>query len=222
MTTTLNEAIDNASEPEVKPGRGGNRRLTAAEWMRAKVLFNEGKMRTKDLAKHFGITREAMSRGLKKRGAVYGMNSEKRAQKAVDGAEEDIGLIIMRAKETKDEHYRFSKFYANLAAKKVSEAEKNPDNYGDAEQQLRTILAAMKINGEARRERFAILGLDKEVSLSDAVPELVIREMEEEEIVEIRENQEEDMFELEPFNEGDDDEIEEDGDFMDDEEVMND
>lgn len=164
-------------EEDDPPIRKGNR-LTEREWSQICVAWESGGIRGGDLAKMYNITPESLSRGLKKRGAVYGKHAAAIAKQVAEAAQDDVSITIRRAKETREEHYKIARYLAKLSASKIQRAEKGEMTYARAEEELRPIMNAMKVNQLARAECWVLLGLDKDDALvSDDMPELMIREM---------------------------------------------
>jgi hypothetical protein len=128
---------------------------------------------------------------MKNRGAIRGRTATENAKKASeDIAKQDFAETVKRARETKDFHYKSAAFLGQLAVKKVQQAEKGELSYAQADEEIKVLLNASKVSAEARKERFAVLGLDKEDLISNELPELVIHEMNPFEIDQIRAEQE--------------------------------
>lgn len=185
------EVLAEIESEEATPKKRVFRKLDEREWGQVVALWEAGAVTTTELAEKHGVAKATITAGLNKRGAVYGRQAVEDAQQIAKDSREDISLLITRAKETKDFHYRTSTQLASLAQKKIILAEKGEMSYARADEELKTILVAMKIQGEARKERFAVLGLDNpDAFITDELPELSIVEMSSHEIEQIREYQE--------------------------------
>lgn len=181
------------SDAEAETNRRKGIRLSELDWQKIVALWETGSVRGHDLAAQFGVTPESISRGLSKRKAVYGKHAAAAAKKVVEAAQDDTEITVRRAKETREEHYKISRLFAQMAAMKIQQAEKKVPGYSydQANDELKAIQAAMTISEKSRRERWAILGLDKDNAIGEEdMPELLIREMTGKEVEDSREAQE--------------------------------
>jgi hypothetical protein len=165
------------------------KRLSEKEWSEIVVLWELGEHSLQDLSERYGITPGAISSGLNRRGAIHGRLAVENAQKIAKESQDDFAVLLQRAKETKDFHYKSASMIGQLAVKKVQQAEKGDISYAQADDEIKVLLNASKVNAEARKERFAVLGLDKDDLVLEDLPELTIQEMSSFEIEQIRAEQ---------------------------------
>jgi DNA-binding MarR family transcriptional regulator len=188
MTTETTDKTQNKAK---------GKRLTEAEWQQIVAIWETGGVRARDIADQFHITAESISRGLKKRGAVYGRHATSAARRLIEAATDEFEVAARRARETKEDHYKISAYFAKLAAKKIQDAESGKTSYAQADEEIKALLGAMKVNSAARSERWAILGLDREdVFDPDTLPELSIREMTGQEVENVKDAQEKALKEI--------------------------
>ena len=165
------------------------KRLSEKEWSEIVVLWELGEHSLQDLSDRYGITTGAISSGLNRRGAIHGRLAMEEAQKVAKGSQDDFAVMLQRAKDTKDFHYKSSSLIGQLAVKKVQQAERGDISYAQADDEIKVLLNASKVNAEARKERFAVLGLDKDDLVLEDLPELTIQEMSSFEVEQIRAEQ---------------------------------
>lgn len=170
-----------------KPQR---KRLSEKEWAEVVVLWELGEHSLQELADRYEITPSAISSGLNRRGAIHGRLATEQAQKVAKQSNGDFAEILRRANETKDFHYKSSSYLGQLAVKKIQQAEKGDISYAQADDEIKVLLNASKVTAEMRKERFAVLGLDRDDLVLEELPELVIQEMSPFEIDQIRAEQE--------------------------------
>lgn len=168
-------------------------RLTKKQWAEIVELYETGDIQPKDIAERYGVSASAISQGLQERGAIYGRIGAEQAQKAASEARDDFTTLITRVRETKDSHYKIAKIISGMAQETVTSAYKGETSWAEADEKVKVLLNAMKIQGQARIERFALLGLDKDNFLeNDQLPELRVVEMTQDEIQAIRSSQDPD------------------------------
>jgi hypothetical protein len=165
--------------------------LTKFDYYQAKELFEMGAMKLDDLAKRYNVDKQSLSLRFSRDGIIEGIRLNEAMRHEPAALDDDIDIIMARAKDTKDEHYKWSTLLSKLAMRKIHKAEtgENGYDYETAEQEIRTISLAMKVTGEGRKERYAVLGLDKEDLLTNDLPELEISEMTEAEVIGVKREQ---------------------------------
>lgn len=191
MSDSQLSAEEKAREAEINQKKA--KRLTEAEWQQIVAIWETGGSRGRDIAEQFGITPESVSRGLRKRRAVYGKHAQQAAKRLTEAAADEFEVAARRARETKEDHYKIAAYFSKLAAKKIQDAERGNKgySYARAEEELRALANAMKINQQARNERWVVLGLDRDdIFDPDTLPELSIREMTIDEVKNTKEDQE--------------------------------
>ena len=167
------------------------RQLSAKELAEIREIFELGLLNLTELAERYKVSRSGIDKKLKQENVIYGSKAAAATREQLSDLDDDLDLVIARAKETKDETYRWATLLSKLAMKKVHMAEtgENGYNYDQAEQEIRVLQGAMKVVGDGRKERYTVLGLDKEDLLTDDLPELNIMEMSASDILEVKRDQ---------------------------------
>jgi hypothetical protein len=167
--------------------------LTPAEWAEVVTLWELGKVTLVDLSAKFGISPAGLSKGLKKRGAVKGSRAKEVGDamaKAVLKVTEEDALTAAEERqakinETRKSHYDYAKMLASQIMGRLAKAQKDERPFESEMNNIKTLRIAAQGLATIRQERFAILDADKAVD-QDELPELVIRDLTEDEITKLR------------------------------------
>lgn len=181
------------TEPTEKTEEKDTRKLTEAEWVEIVELWELGEVKLEDLSERFGISAPAISKGLKKRGAVKGSKAAAKAaavaaavvaseiEEAVDTAAERR----KRVEETKKQHYEWTTMLAKMAMATIAEAKRAGKPLSAVAGDLKALQSATNIVARARDERYTILDMHNEVD-EKGLPDLVIRDLTDDEIEDLR------------------------------------
>lgn len=164
--------------------------MNPTRWAEAEGLWETGEFSLDQLSGRFGVRRETLSRHFTKRGVRKGSKSAAAQVRAaaVDAAI-DVNSAAFRAKETKEDHYRWSKALSHLTMKIITEQVKAGESLGAKLMDLKTVDMAQRILTSACDNRYKVLGLDNNDALGDELPELVFREFTGDEVDLIRNRQ---------------------------------
>ncbi len=160
--------------------------LTPAQWAEAEALWRSGEVTLEDLARRFDIRRETLSRHFARNKVVKGSEAAEHARHVADKLREkalgDRMVIVDRIRETKESHYKWSDALAKLAMQALVTAQKKGMPLSTTLNDLKAVHRAAAIVQIARNERWAVLGLDKDVVDEDSLPDLIIHELTPEQI----------------------------------------
>lgn len=164
--------------------------LSKKAWAQISALWAIGEVTLTDLSDKFNVAPETISRKMKALGVTKGERAEEHAaevKKEVEQASiDDAKVTASRIKETKEEHYRNSRALAGAAMRVLADATKKNLPLATAEPDLKAIERAIKIQDSALKQRWTILGLDKDDIDSDDLPNLQITEMTADQIIEVQ------------------------------------
>jgi hypothetical protein len=192
---------DLKAETETETPDKESHRLTEAQWVEVVDLWERGEVRLDDLSARFGISAPALSKGLKRRGAVKGKRAGETA-KAVSEAlkdaavEEALSGAELRAKriaETRDQSYTWVEGIQKMTMQVLVEAKRDHKPFSVVAGDLKALRTAMNTIAMGRQERWAILDMENEVD-DQTLPELVIRDLTENEIEALRQQDDEDAL----------------------------
>lgn len=169
------------------------KKLSVKEWTEIEELWASGEVTLAELAEKFGMNASYLSQALAKRGIEKGSKADLYKEKYVEAIEEelvsDAAMNIRRIKETKDEHYQYSRTIAKLIYARVAQAVRDAVPVSTAKDDILTLKNAMSALQLARVDRWAITGLDKEPDAGDEIPVLPIEEFTDEEIKQLQQQQ---------------------------------
>lgn len=189
-------------EDEIEPG---GRRLTPAEWAEACELWNMAEVATfAELAARYGISATGLSKGLKKRGATHGSKKKALEEAAAKAALEATraatakttaaaiveeatfaSLRKGRIEETKTQHYDWITMIGKLTMAELVKAQRAGEAFANVGGNLKALRNAAAIITMVRDERYTLLEAYDEVD-EKSLPELVIRDLTENELETLR------------------------------------
>lgn len=174
------------------PNKKVRRKLTEAQWAEAEALWSTGEFQLNELSERFGVRPETLSRRFKKNGIKKGEMPVAEAVKTAvqEAVIDDATVIANRIRETKEEHYKWSKVLSGMAMKEIADAKKGEKAIAVVHPNLKALQTAMQIVEQGYKSRAAILGIDNEEGGSDEVPELVISELTQDQVDDMRRQQE--------------------------------
>lgn len=175
MTNNTEEMIEDTEEVKGK-------RLSESEWQQAVELYELGKGTLDSLAELFGVSRVAINKGLKKRGAQKGVRAWEIAQDLNEKIKSSSSEKAQKIVKMKDD---FDKVTSLLLAKTVKELGKI-DDMPESTEKKKLMQLALKnstdIVTKLRNEKYHLYDLYDEKIEEDKIPELAVTEYSQEEI----------------------------------------
>lgn len=173
----------NDLERELEEAGSGKKakRLTPAEWERLKTLWEYGDHTLVQLSEMFGIRADTIQRRLKEEGVQKGAKAHLAAEKAAAEVEDDLAAqaaeTMRRIHQTKDDHYKWSEAIGKMVMQELLNARNERKDVGMKNANLTALGKAAKTLEIIRKERYAILGLDREDGDPDEMDELLVSEL---------------------------------------------
>lgn len=172
---------------------GKRRNLSAREWAEIQELWELGEVTLTELSDQYGVSRGHLSKKLQQLGSKKG----DKAALVTAAAKERVSNQALahrvdlqeKIEETRTEQYKYSSTLAKLLFAKVVQCVKKDQSVATIKDEIKAIRDALSAFEVARKDRFSILGLDKDVDLGDDLETLVIREMTNEDIEATKEAQ---------------------------------
>lgn len=163
------------------------RRLTVSQRAEAIALWEAGEITLEGLSKKFGKSRQAFLRLFDKEGIKKGSKSAATTKRVTDAVEAGIvdsaAETAKRIRDTKEEHYRMASTLAKLTWKIIADAQSKGEAVGTKLNDMKALQMASNVLKTVREERYAVLGLNEKVQDDDTpLPDLVIRELTEDQI----------------------------------------
>lgn len=167
-----------------------SKRLTPAEWERLKLLWEMGNHTLSKLSEEFGIRADTIQRRLSADSVQKGARAHEIAQESEDAVKDELAAQatedLRRVHATKNDHYKWAEALAKLVMGEIVEAKNAKTAIGMRDANITTLGKAAKTLEVLRKERYALLNLDKEDGDPDDIPELLVAEMTEEQIKDLQ------------------------------------
>jgi hypothetical protein len=194
------------STPEEKvkvKGTGGGRKpgaksLTVSQKAEAAALWRAGSVTLDDLAKKFKKRPETFSRLFARMGIEKGSGAAaamKKAEEAIAAKTlTDTEETLKRISQVKDTHFRMSQQLAVMAFREITQAKAAEVNVGGLKDVMAVYKMASDVIGNSRKELFEILNVEKHDASSelDDLPDLMVRELTNDEVLQLQGTPEED------------------------------
>ena len=171
------------AEKPVKAPSPTRKTLTPSQRAEAIALWRSGSVTLADLSKKFGKRVETFSRMFIRMEIIKGSAIPEAAKKleaaiatkAVSETEETLRKIGV----TKAEHYQMSRALARMVWAQLARARDEKLDVGQLKDVMMTYKLAGDVIGNARKELFAILNVEKHDAVQDFddLPELTVREL---------------------------------------------
>lgn len=200
-TTSGNPDLEPEETEEEEANNG--RRLTDAEKAEIRELFELGQMGTVELAKKFGITRQALSRWFKREGITKGSRAHELQAAINKGVKNAVGQVAGQQviqqleryadkrldwiEETRVTAIKDLKLTQQLAKKVVADAIKDKKPISTVDDDLKAIHRAQKILEQNADARLRILRSDNIVD-EDDLPKLIIEDLTADQLIEFHTN----------------------------------
>lgn len=149
--------------------------ITPANWATIVVLYQRGEKNTRELAEQFGVTRQAIEKGLKSRNIERGSRLDEVRNDANDAARSEIVRRVSEANKIKSDHARRVSAIVKIAMRKIVTAEQ-AQNLPSVNADMVMLGKALKIGAKGREEILRILDIDHLKDQHDELPDLNIGE----------------------------------------------
>lgn len=158
-----------------------SKRLTPAEWAQIKLFWERGTHTLSDLSEMFGIRADTIQRRLKQDGVEKGARAHEAAEEAQVAAEEEMARqaveTMRRIQDTKDSHYKWNEAIGKMVMQELVDARGKNQPVGARDANLAALNKAAKTLETVRKERYTLLGLDKEDGDPEEMDELIVSEL---------------------------------------------
>lgn len=177
--------------PRKKIHRGGTKTAISPRHIaQMEAMWSSGEYTAAQIGKKYDRTGRTVESIMSTRGIKKGERSEALHERVREKVEEamvaEASVIVERAKETKEEHYRMSAAVAKLVWMEIAECKKNGLPFGSLAANMKALSLAMGVLEKARMERYAVLGLDAEKDSDDVIPELNVGELTQDQVASLR------------------------------------
>lgn len=194
------QALKEIQEIKKEDSKEKYRRLTPRQWREIEILWESGEVTLKNLSERYGKHIDTFADHFKKYGVKKGARAEELRRIAEEISREqaktDAGIIAGRIRATREEHYKMATAIGKITFGLVLETRKNGKEYKTIQNDIKSLYLAMNTLQKVREERWTVLGLDKDVTDEETLPELVMSTMTPEQAQALRQAQEEDDEEM--------------------------
>lgn len=164
-----------------------SRYLSDAEWKEAVFLFETGKSTKTDLSRRFGISWQAVSKGLKQRGAIYGSKSSIITDSLIEAEKTDSArkaeeITAMRERQRVSIEL-LQKIQNNIVGTQIRDNLPLSEKIDD----IKALNLLIKNQTMIREDLWRIYDLDRDPDQAEEFPDFVVSEYEPEELRAINE-----------------------------------
>lgn len=181
MSEETTPEIESKSE-ESKPKQ---RRLREMEWRQVVNLWEGGLASLSDLVERYGISKQALQRGLKKRGAVKNRRAAELGEDAFQAAKTENQKLVEEIGAFKRRFIGYGDVIAKLTMKEVQDALKDGLPMAAKKDNLHSLQRAANILGKVRDEGYHLMGLYDEDTVTEDLPDIAMAEYSAEELEEM-------------------------------------
>lgn len=165
-------------------------RLTESQWSEAAALWELGEVTLADLSERYGCTINSISRKLKKIGAKRGSKAQEHRREVIKTVQKsaltDSEITGQRIRDTKEEAYTWAVMLQKAALSEIANALQNKTNLAIKTPALKAIEKAIAIVETGTKIRRTALDMDKEDVDPMNMPDLVIRELTQDQILRLQ------------------------------------
>jgi DNA-binding MarR family transcriptional regulator len=169
-------------------------RLTPSDWATVVTLYERGEKTLRELAEQFGVSPQAIQKGLKQRGIEKASRLDEVSNEVDDVARKERERRVKQAAQHVETYAAWYNVLAKLAMKKVIDANQ-AGGIATVNADVLTIKNAIAIIEKARNESWDILGIEDLLGEGSELPDLNVGEYSESELERIREANEQSYLE---------------------------
>jgi len=165
------------------------KRMTDAEFAEATVFWELGTKTLQEMADIYGITRASLHERFARAGIKRGSRVQEMAAAAEEKVHDEQTVKIERIRSTRDNHYIYAEALAKMTMQTILSARQEKRSIASTDPDLAALGKAAKTLEILRKERYALLDLDKEGGDATDIPELLISELSPDQLDQIRQEQ---------------------------------
>lgn len=190
MSEEKKESETAAPAKKKRSVQGSGKRMTNRQRAEAIALWRSGTVTLTELAKKYNKSTNALVMLFKKNNVKKGETADKVTEAVTRKINEKLintDDIVVRVRDTKEEHYKIASGIAKLTWSLIVMAKKSNKPMRTILHDLRALKNAAEIFKIAREERFVSLGIKEFENLGDKpLPQLVVKELTGEDIKRIQ------------------------------------
>lgn len=181
-----------------KPLVSDGRKLTISQKAEAVSMWRTGSVTLEDLARKFKKRPETFSRLFKAMGIEKGSGAEEATKRIVERAEERIvnktAETLRKIEEAKQRHIAWADGIARLTWAEISKVRAAGTALSDVKDNILTLKIASEVMSNSRKEIYTLMEVEKHEKTQemDDLPELTVRELTPNEVIQLRDQSIED------------------------------
>lgn len=176
-----------SSKAEERLAKRKYRKLTAAEWLQVKVLWEFGIVTMDDLSVRFGPSVESIRAKIRSEGWVRGSRAHELAEATASSIKGEAAKNVERISAMKEEYLRYSKAISTLTMREISQAvAKGPGSLAGLKDTMTALQKASAIISTMRDEHYYLFGLYDNEDAGEEIPELGMTEYSPDEIAQLQ------------------------------------
>jgi hypothetical protein len=168
-----------------------SKRLTPTDWATIVTLAERGEKNLRELADQFGVSKQAISKGLKDRGITMGSRSDEVSGEVDDLARAERERKVKAANLSVEQYAKYNDALVKILMKRVVDGSQAPGGIAAAGAEILAIKNALSSVRIAREENWEILDIKDLLGENAELPDLNVGEYTPAEIEQIRQANEE-------------------------------
>ena len=175
-----------------KPLGSDGRKLTISQKAEAVSMWRSGSVTLEDLARKFKKRKETFSRLFKAMGIEKGSGAEEATKRIVERAEERMvnkaAETLRKIENAKQAHIIYSSNIARMTWAELAKAQSGGLAISDMKDNILTLKIASEVMANTRKEIYTLLEVEKHEKTQelDDLPELTVRELTPNEVIQLR------------------------------------
>lgn len=165
-----------------------SRKLSAAQWNEAILLWKAGEITLRGLSEKFGISTRRFTEKFSQLGVKKGELLARQQAAAEQALVLEPTELAKRIFETKDETYRIIQMLRKSLGAEFMKARRDGKAFGTIVNDVRAIRDAAAAIRTCREEAYAVLGIKEDDESDLKLPELMIRGLTQDEITDLQDS----------------------------------
>lgn len=172
-----------------------NYKLSATDWAHIVTMFERGEKNIRELAEQFGVTKQAISKGLQTRGVKGGSRLAEVMNEVADSAREARDARVKQANNLVENYTKWLDVIAKLTMKKVIDGSQTQGGIALHNADILALKNATSIVEKCRQQNWEILDIKELLGENAELPDLNVGEYTPEELDRIRQANEDSYLE---------------------------
>lgn len=169
-------------------------KLSPSDWANVVVAYQSGEKNVIELAEEFGVSHQAISKGLRERGVQRVSKLTENIVNEEDQARVQRTADVVKARMQVERFSKFNDVITQMVMKRVIDGDRD-NSLRTYDSDIKVLNNASKIVERARRENWTILEIERVLEGEESLPDLNVGEYTPAELEAIREANEEHYLE---------------------------